>query len=387
VRRCAYASLGQVARGREAIVAFIAGYVVLIAFLVWKGMRHFSSSLPGQATLDGERYAFGEDANKLGHVLATRVALTVPRHLRFDVRREGAFDRFAKRIGIAREWEIGDPSIDDHLYVDDEEVFAELMATRADVRAGVRGLLHRLRAHGAKLQWLECANGRLVLQAHTGFGGRPGTVRDEAVRFLMPLVRALRDIERPLHASRPRAEQRARLPLAVVLGALVTGAGGGLGLHAFLPQRLVDPWPLWRAGWIGGAVLLAAFVLWATWRVGATPRRHRLLLQWLLLGMPAFGGLSAFATRIVDVAADRSAPQFIETRDASVREAYRRRAGTEYYVAFASEDPRLAGASPLRIDESTFLRLRRGWNADRNEKLTIAWYPGALGLPWVEVWN
>lgn len=188
------------------------------------------------------------------------MALAVPKHLRFDVRREGLFDRIAKRFGIVQEWQLGDDAIDDHLYLDDDDVLGDVLATRPEARIALRGLLTRLRANQAKLQWLECANGELVLQVATGFGGRPVAVRDEAVRFLIPLVEALRKREPPTGPARTRAEQLARLPLAVMLAALIVGAGGGIILHIVVPQLLVDPWSLWRPGWIGGGAMLALSV-------------------------------------------------------------------------------------------------------------------------------
>ena len=362
-------------------------YLVLIVFLAWKGMRSMSSALPGEATIDGEAYRYGEDQNKLGQVLATRVALAVPKHLRFDVRREGLFDRFSKVLGITREWQVGDATIDEHLYLDDDDVLGELLAQRADVRQSLRALLRRLRANGAKLQWLECRAGHLVLQVYTGFGGAPGTVRDEAVRFLLPLVEVLRGHERPLHPQRPRAEQRARLPLAVILVALLLGVGGGMSLYGFFPQRLIDGAALWHFAWIAGSGLFVPFLLWALQRVGPTPRRHRLLFQWVLLGVPAFIALSGFTIRVLDVVADRSAPQFIDAGEARVWSSYRRKFGTEYHLSFRSDDERLRGVSRLRLDGATYRKLHQFRSGEKSDRVIIAWHPGALGIPWVEAWN
>lgn len=108
-------------------------------------------------------------------------------------------------------------------------------------------------------------------------------------------------------------------------------------------------------------------------------------MQWLLLGMPAFGTLSAFTTRILDVAADGHAPVLVEARDARVWSSYRRKVGTEYHVRFDSDDERVDDSSPLQIDRATYDALRARWHGAESPTITIAWHPGALDLPWVEV--
>lgn len=193
-------------------------------------------------------------------------------------------------------------------------------------------------------------------------------------------------------ASGERAQASRSLGTFMAVSGWFVACGFAAWIGAWcLPQMILEDQPFWGWTWIGGLVLVGVpYVSWTAWRLGSSAHRGLVFAIALLFGVPGCVGMVGIAITAVDVLADRSEPQLIDGGKASIRAAVISRKGgrwKEYFVTFESNDSRLRARTTLEIDESTYRKLLAKWNGLEGEHLVVAWHPGVLGMPWVEVWN
>jgi hypothetical protein len=368
-------------------VFLLAGvWVMIIAGLIWKGRRFgwsLQSMMPDEH--DGLRFRYGEDKNKFDRVLKTRVAFKVPEHLRFELRKEGRYDRLAKALRLVTELQIGHSSIDDRFFFEDEGTLVEVLGKNENARSGLAMLFTRLRLKGAHVQWISCRDGDLVVQIYTGFHSDPRAVRSDTVGWMRPLIEALRAHEAPVRVRRRHRDDRALLPRLVLLAAFLTAGLGIVLANVLQPDRLLDPWALVLPAMATGSVVFALFLVWALIQSGTTPRRHRLLIEWVLVGWPAMIVCAGFALRFANFAFDHETPVHVAVTGAALYTKYHRKGGTSYWMGYRTEHPQLRPYGSLRLDAATYDRLRMAWHGDSIERTALLLHPGALGHAWVDV--
>jgi len=158
---------------------------------------------------------------------------------------------------------------------------------------------------------------------------------------------------------------------------------------ALSTASLVVPFALLAQGALVGGLLFLAFLVWAFRYVGRGPRRHRLLVEWLLLALPGFVFTAALALRTANLHLDASprervtvtAPWLHETK------ATYPGASTIFAISFDSDHPLFARAARGRaeyvVDRPTVARLYASWHRSRGETAVVELRRGALGHPWI----
>ena len=136
-----------------------AGLLFLVMMRVVFSMRRVSSGKFEDFSWQGQPFAvhFHRDKFKI-----TGLTLRIPiaDKLRFMLRREKAFDRIARALGIASEWQTGDAGFDDRVFILSEDVAFNQALTRD---RELRDLSRTLLASGTKRPNIECRGGMLYL--------------------------------------------------------------------------------------------------------------------------------------------------------------------------------------------------------------------------------
>lgn len=361
------------------------GIVLAIAWFV----RQFAGSPPKTVrhgvTADGTRLSFRADADtSKNRNIGYRIGITALAGFSFTLRREVAFDRFGKSLGVAAEQQTGDADFDATFFIDsNDQRIGRALRHSPEARAAAEAVRAMADAFGGKFERIRAAGGQFWL---TVTGSAPLPSDDDLVR----IAEALKTIADAVSVRMadpsggvPRDPFRRRAIAVVTLssGLLVFGI---LGLLRMPAARLdLDAGHLWWWSSIIGLMATLAIGLVVMRWLHASSRAHWVLLEWLTIGL---GGmilsLHAFAIE-VNRDFDREPASVIGPFEARVtREEYRcgkrrRRTCTRYeFHPPADAIPGVHDA--LRIDSMTYYRLQRSaW-------FTVRIRPGLLGCRWIE---
>jgi len=362
------------------------GLILTIAAAIWHGSRWMAfKAQPFDCEDHGEPYQCREERAKNGRLTALLLSYKIPQRPRFCLRREGWFDMFGKATRLAVEPQAGDPRFDTRVYIDssDRELIA-LLQTRADLRSALLNLMQRLKAQGARYGSLIGEDGYAHLYLIVAKARDADRLRGECAAWLAPFLQALRTL--PVDLTIARSGPVARLDKPRLLGFALFSVGCCMAAWIALisPERLLDPWALFRFSLTPAAIATVLLLSWTVRSMAAVSNRHRALLEWLLLAPIGVVLCSFAAVRSINLHFDFVAPQAVAVSDASLHLSYRRRRGTIYSVAFRSDHPAIGGYNSMVIDADTYQRLNRAWQGDKRERATVLLHPGVLGFAWKE---
>lgn len=345
------------------------GLLFIVARAVWKRGK---SVLIGKQAID-VNIRRGKHAALHG----AHVTVDVPWALQFSFERENLFDRVAKALGLAREWQTGDRPFDWRVYLlcDDPLVLETL-----SVNDRMRTTLLRLLATPGRS--LHCKDGRMWIVC-----GAEGEAKE------------MSDAE-----LQRRFAGKFAADLDLVRGGLTSLVGSGFGTSR---DRAIRPraWITWisaacaLAGLIGGVyslyldrqqVVHVAIVHWSNWIAIAaagglgvflvvflrgTSVVHRVLLDILRAGLPGIWLAACGVSTWYNEHLDGSTPATYGVR---VQNSYRTKSKNSYVYHLVVEswpDPR--GKRRVNISEAVAGFTRAGGCVD------VIWRRGSLGDGWV----
>lgn len=362
----------------------VAVFVIVLWTLVWAGRRGpFARASWQPASDQGLAYRHAEMTDRRGRCMRLLLAFDVPSIPRFAMRRENWWDRLAKRIGLVQELQLDHCAFDQRYYIEEHSpCFARLLREQQQLGKLLATFAVRLQMRSAPLGWMEGGDGELLLEIRIAGDYPLARTREEILAWLQPFIAALSTL--PRTATGLSLGRLERLPRRIALSLLCVGLLAATAIGTLGGDRLIDTAPLLRMGTWAGLCGFGAFLLWALRYVGASARRHRLLLEWLLMGLPGCILLAIVAIHQINWRLDFAAPGLIVVSDVSLQERHKRRAGTVYYLHFRSTDSRLRSGR-LRLDSSSYDRLRTRWGGGTTDRAEIHWRGGVLGMAWIEV--
>ena len=354
-----------------------AGLLFLVMMRVVFSMRRVSSGKFEDFSWQGQPFAVHFQRDKF-KITGLTLRIPIADKLRFMLRREKAFDRIARALGIASEWQTGDAGFDDRVFILSEDVAFNQALTRD---RELRDLSRTLLASGTKRPNIECRGGMLYLGFATDEIDGDGTV-EVVARFsteLGQLVK-LRDGLQRIRAQSWHEDRDPSLTRKATLVGICLALGIA-GVVALIFDLGVD----WRqvvrenipfvATWITigivGALLLTTFA----W-LRSTPHTHTVLLDILLAAAPGCWAAANGSVTVYNEKLDPGVTQLVPVQVVSTEERRGRRGGASYYLTVERwPDPR--GETRMRISEQDFRWIQPG------SSITASWHPGRLGDGWV----
>ncbi|HEV8238229.1 MAG TPA: hypothetical protein VGS57_02545 [Thermoanaerobaculia bacterium] len=373
------------------IWVLLAGASLFFAVAAWRGFAFRPRQLEtSNRERHGLRYRYAERRAGLRFV-GFFVSVAVPRALSFALHRERRFDLFGKWTGLTRELQTGDPTFDHAFYVDTADPTGAVLLRRQEVRDRLVSLPRRLREHEGRLHGLHCADGELHVEVRTM------TVSEEHLRAQEELaIDGIAPLVAEIWATRPEGAAVSAPPPGrehtvrkVYLGPWLIGCAIAPAVIALSPASLVVPFALLAQGALVGGLLFLTFLVWAFRYVGQGPRRHWLLVEWLLLAAPGFVFTAALALRTANLHLDASPRERVTVTDPWLHETKATYPGTStiFAISFDSDHPVLARAASRRaeyvLDRSTVARLYSSWHRGHGKTAVVELRRGALGHPWI----
>ena len=352
------------------------GIVVVVRLMFMFARESVPAGKP--ITLDGDVVHVYVGRGKHKSVDALAVGFEAPRGWRFNLRREGPFDRFAKWIGMAQEFQTNDIPFDGRIYIECDDV---MLHRQLSARRPLRNELFSLFGLSS-IKSLACVDGRLWFTLATAGWDKQLSDerigRDAATELHAP-VRVLREQMASPVVSDDSARDPTRVTrrhFAVVMLVLAVVGGIGLFWKSFHQdhQVVLDNIPklaAWTTITIGCALLLAMFTT-----LGGTARAQRVFLDILIAGIPA-AWLTAFCGTMyfnesLDLSVVRRVP--VPIGQAWVESD---RKHTHYYLAVAHW-PAARGKPVVPIKSSEY-QIMQSRNC-----VDVLWHSGRFGDGWIE---
>jgi hypothetical protein len=244
---------------------------------------------------------------KSGRVVGYAFGVPQSGGLPFMVRRERWYDRLLKWLGLAREMQLADQSLDDQwFFVTDYPRDMKALFSHHDVRQALGGLLH------AGVESLHATTQRIWCVLPSKAGEQEST-RTQAMNALLSFAAALSAHRAALEVppKRRHTRQRAFVFVGVHLVLLIAGC---IGLFASVTDQVyladISEWTVYTAIvagmglllWLGAIVLWFRRTSWIGW----------VLTDFLISGVAGIVLFSATLTRDINVAWD-TAPPIIKT--------------------------------------------------------------------------
>jgi len=311
-------------------------------------------------------------------VRGVSVTLDVADQFRFRLRPEWWLDRFAKRFGIAQEWQTGDERFDEKVFILSEDpTLLETLSSDRELRELVATILD---FHGGAR--LECARGQLMFDATLSEVDRKLSdehLREMYAREIQPALARLRDrLERisvgDWRADRDPALRRKGWLVGVSTAIAATGIVGlFVGFMYDRHQVALDVIPRYSAWVTGGtgAALLAAAVLW----LGRSPHTHAVVLDVLFAAMPGAWLASTAGFTWYNETHDESAPSHVVAHVESMYTT-KHRSSTNYHLV-VSGWPDAPGNRDVVVRKDEYSLTSVGGC------VVLLWHRGRLGDGWI----
>jgi hypothetical protein len=298
--------------------------------------------------------------------------------LDFELKREGAFDRFAKGIGLAVEGQVGRARFDDEFYLlaDDPPVVAHLRG-HPDVTDALRELFE-LRSMGVeKVKRVLCRNG--IVRVEVACAGDAGEATRVAGDFA-PQVVALAQRLGEIAAGAPSTHRlwwRTVALVAIASGLAANGARQALRVGFGAVPNTLDDGQLWAIALPIALLIVAALGAATVFLLGRTSRAHVVLAEVLLVGGLGAGLTAVSEVRDFNMEMDASPPAVHATTVIDRTMHRGRRGRRSYSVTLAAWDGS-HGAQKLGVSQSDYDRYAPG------TPVTVTTRAGYLHLAWLE---
>lgn len=359
---------------------------VLAGCIVWPFLRGTRSTGPSQ-TVDGIPCDFRQITASRTNQATVTVALPCDERFEFTLRREGSFDRMAKSLGIVREFQTGDASFDERVYIgSDETGFDAWLQSDRNAQNDFLELLAMTPEENTRITKISATGGSLTLSAIAkppAFKKAPDdlarTVAQVSVQKLKSCLDRLQayassqadpEAFRDPYAGRIRA--LTALALGLLFGSMLVVIVGTL----IQPTRIEFPENPFTdsAVWILMACLLSAVTMLTVLLLRGSSRLHTVLAT--LLIAVSIGTVIAGPIFIREINAqwDESAP---DRYSAQVLDEHVSAGRRRFYKVDLTDWHSQSDYVELNVDAATYNSVRVG------ETVTVTERQGYLHRPWV----
>ena len=356
---------------------FAFGLVTLVGAAAYTGYRRYAANWSGIRQRGYEYPATKRPkSDKLQHV---RISLPTRSTLDFECKPESAADRFFKRLGLAREHQIGCRSFDEAVYVvsDHDHVRKSLLGSR-ELSDEILFLFANSAHEDFRLRRLTCRGGRVWLDYHVRGDHTDAFAHFEAVR--PGLAKVVACLPARLRADEPDRDPlflRSVILLAISSGLAINGAVQLARLSFLSSAFTVDTAELWWAAVGVGGLLLLVLCAAAVALLGRSSRAHLVLAELLLLG--SFGAVSSCFTEIRDLNMELDdRPATVLVTDVLDKSSYSGRRSRRRYYLHLRDWNGLGASKKVQVPRDLYD------SASPGQAFEVHQRAGWAGIRWVE---
>ncbi len=361
---------------------FLFGFLTISICITFEFWRRHASHWKPEGVFVGLQYRHERSKKKITTLL---LGINCHGSPNFSIKRQSGIDSFFKRIGIANEFETGDASFDDVVYlISDNKTLHYALANSAEFRLAVKSIMDYGTASTLEATHIHCRNGRLWVQFDVGSNYADGSIGDVATVLLNSFDALKKSINEVAQISGSRWRDpfvfKAAILLAISSGLAINGA-----IHLFRASFGSVPFTVNHSLMVNDAILYAlmmfsAFVVGAIFWLGRSARTHIVLIELLTVGAFGFFASTVVELRDINMEMDISAPKYYETQivDKYTKKGSgrRSRSRTNYYVVFKDWNCD-CGNYQLQVSSSLYRYLPGSGN------VIVTQHQGRLGYPWV----
>ena len=333
-----------------------------------------------------ERCKFQVNRTRSGDICSVVFAFSVPSNFSFALRREGSLDRWANALRLTTEVQFDDDRFDRRFFVDSKSAaFLQALRERPDWRNCLKDLSARLAANGATFSRMDCEGGRLHLFADAKVSASIENLPGSVERCLAPFLTGLREHAASVPVSAVQDRSSIGPVRRVMYVTLFCALVSILVLNIFASAQLVDEWALYRLSGLLSCGVFALFLLWAYPRISKSSNRHRLAVEMLFVGVPAFALATTVIVRMINVHLDFDAGTRVVLSGARLATSYDKMSGKRYSIGYVATAPLGDHSRSLPIPFWKYNQLESRWSGITTPEATLRLHRGALRLAWVSV--
>jgi hypothetical protein len=357
----------------------------LAGFAIWPNIRRRPADMSDSA--HGIPCNFKQQRASRSNRVTVTVTVPCDERFEFTLRREGAFDRFAKALHLVREFQTRDDRFDEAVYIGaDERGIDDWLAQDADARKELLDLLALEPEEDTRVRSIAAGRGVLMLSAVTKprmLSSAPADIAQLVANTTVPALKSCVDRLRAFAAGAADPDAF-RDPYAAAIRTLASLALGLVVVPLILlfiiqiqapTLRLEDFQLFGRDTLTVSAAVLCTLLLVGLLLLRGSTRLHTALAPLLLCAaVGCVFAVPAFLSEL-NMEWDRSTPQHYTAQVLRLYETHGRQ-GTHYHV-WLSNWHQQADDQDLQIDAATYQGLNDGDTVDISE------HAGYLGWPWV----
>lgn len=360
---------------------FLFGFVTFISATIYISYKRIDGSWKGNSYKKGSiHYQLKTYINK-GKARKVLLGVEGPQGLHFMFKKETAFDRLCKSIGLSKEFQVGDDKFDQLVYiVSDSQTLHSEIQKNIKILALVPALFQRAKKHACEVKKLKCRSGRLWLELKPSKGFVPNNSKPLAD----DLIPSLKEIAENLSSSMLENKASWKDPFvlkAIIILSISSGLAinGGIHLMRLFWNKVpftIDSSELFYDALLLGGVITLALMFVTLGFLGRTARTHIVLIELLLVG--SFGAFATSFTELRDYNMEMDTSQSIRYEvTLHNKQKVRSRRSTNYYL-YVDDWTKKSSSKKLRVSNSFYSRVKKG------DPLSISQRDGYLGYRWVE---
>lgn len=303
------------------------------------------------------------------------------KHASFSLKRQSWLDNFFKRMGVSNEFETGDSSFDDLVYlVSDNKTLHHALANSSAFRSAVKKIMDFGIASQLEAREICCRNGRLWVEFKTGSSYKEEKISDVAKALIKEFETLVNSVQEVAAVSGSRWSDpfviKAALLLAISSGLAING-----GIQFFRIQFGKLPFTLDYSlivedAFVYSLVFILVFMVVALYWLGRSARTHIVLIELMTIG--ALGIFLSIATemRDINIEMDAASPQVFETLVERKYTTKGRRSARKYHVVV--KDWRCdCGNYRIRVPKFIYN------GVSEQGRVQLLQHSGYLGYPWI----
>lgn len=345
------------------LLSLISFPILAISYIYFKIQKRWNGNPRNHA--DGSLYYFDEQSYK-GELRWIRIGVEAPSNHYFEFKRERKVDRFLKWLGLCQEFQTGDTTFDQTVYITSDDFFVcDLLRQSASLRETIHELLsdpkHSLVCNG-KLFWLHIKAPKQSLLPAT---------RDNIAKQLQALSEKFKYLK-----NQPKTPDSYFLRGCIITGLNLTMATAG-GISWLIFQEHMQNSKLFMDSVGFGLFLALIWLVFAIVMMRGSSRGNLVFLDTLLVG--TFGVISTLYVVLFDLNSQ------LDTSEArhqivTVTDKYttRGRKGSVHYHVKTNHYADPTATYKLINSSSLYDKVQVGSHVD------IVLREGYLGYLWVE---